>query len=241
MPSMREDLSFRRIEPELLDSLSTNDPRAIKSRRDLIRINALMFHASIMAGLLKRNLRQKPTRILEIGAGDGTFMLAIARRLAKTWPNVELVLLDQANLVSNERRGDFRKLGWQVETVTADIFRWIDRSQDACYDAITANLFLHHFQQAALTRLFLALCGMSPVFLATEPRRSAIALGATRLLGAIGANDVTLHDAAASVRGGFSGNDLSTLWPTGIGVLTTERRIGPFTHVFTAKTAWGTA
>jgi hypothetical protein len=237
MPSMREDLSFRRIEPELLDSLSINDPGAIKSRRDLIRINALMFHASIMAGLLKRNVRQKPTRILEIGAGDGTFMLATARRLAKTWPNVELVLLDQVDLVSNDRRDDFRKLGWQVETVTADIFKWIDSSQDFGYDAITANLFLHHFQQAALTRLFSALCGMSPVFLATEPRRSAIALGATRLLVAIGANDVTLHDAAASVRAGFSGNDLSALWPTGDDALTRERRIGPFTHVFTAKTA----
>jgi hypothetical protein len=232
---MGEDLSLRRIEPEMLDSLSIHDPGAIRSRRDLIRINALMFHTSIMARLLKSHLHRPPTRILEIGAGDGTFMLAVARRLAKIWPNVELVLLDQADLVSNDRRDDFRKVGWQVETVTADIFKWIDSPQYAGYDAITANLFLHHFQQADLTRLFSALCGMSPVFLATEPRRNAIALGATRLLGAIGANHVTLHDAAASVRAGFSGNDLSRLWPTGDGVLIAERRIGPFTHVFTVK------
>jgi hypothetical protein len=52
------------------------------------------------------------------------------------------------------------------------------------------------------------------------------------LLRAIGANDVTLHDAAASVRAGFKGAELSRLWPTGYTDQIDERGIGPFTHVF---------
>ena len=58
---------------------------------------------------------------------------------------------------------------------------------------------------------------LAPVLLATEPRRGSFPLAAARLLWAIGANDVTLHDAAASVRAGFAGKELSALWPAGRG------------------------
>ena len=68
-----------------------------------------MFQVPIMAGLLRKHVRAKPLRILEIGAGDGTFMLAVARRLAKHWPAVELTLLDRIDLVSAATRDDFSK------------------------------------------------------------------------------------------------------------------------------------
>lgn len=230
----KHGLAFRQVEPEILDRLSEDDPRAIASRRDLIRINALMFQTGIMARLLSNHLARPPRRILEIGAGDGAFMLAVARRLAKRWPKVELLLLDRADLVSQKRRDDFAKLGWQAEAVKADIFEWAYRPENRPFDAITANLFLHHFADADLAHLFSALQPLAPVFLAAEPRRSGLALAASRLLRAIGANDVTRHDAPASVRAGFKGSELSELWPSGCGSSVEERQAGLFTHVFAA-------
>ncbi|WP_245487835.1 hypothetical protein [Mesorhizobium sp. M4A.F.Ca.ET.022.05.2.1] len=79
-------LAQRSLVPEILDGLAADDARALRSRRDLARINALMFQAPIMAMLLRKFLPKPPERILEIGAGDGTFMLKVARRLATDWP-----------------------------------------------------------------------------------------------------------------------------------------------------------
>ncbi|MDB5563169.1 MAG: methyltransferase protein, partial [Hyphomicrobiales bacterium] len=172
---------------------------------------------------------------LEIGCGDGTFMLAVAKRLAGAWPGVELVLLDQADLVSVKMRDGFQRLGWNAEVVTTDIFAWLGKSDGARFDVTTANLFLHHFTDEELSGLLAVTQTLSPVFVATEPQRNSLALGAARLLSAIGANQVTLHDAAASVRAGFAGNELSALWPKGTNDRLGERHIGPFTHVFSAQ------
>ena len=42
----------RVLTPEILDNLSPADPRAVRSRRDLVRINAVMRQGGIMAKLL---------------------------------------------------------------------------------------------------------------------------------------------------------------------------------------------
>lgn len=234
---MDHALARRVIEPELLDSLPVDNPRAIASRRDLVRINAVMFQSAIMTGMLRRRLPSKPLRVLEIGAGDGSFMLSVARRLARRWNNVDLVMLDQANLVTPSRRAQFADLGWRVETTTADVFDWIDRPEIGAFDAVTANLFLHHFPELELQRMLSAMPRLTPLFLATEPRRNGLALWCTGWLRVIGANEVTLHDAAASVRAGFSSDELSHLWPRGTAMRLEERRIGPFTHAFMASSA----
>lgn len=232
MPEVTNDIDRRWIEPELLDILPPDDPRAIGSRRDLIWINALMFQRAIMSGLLKASVRKRPARILELGAGDGAFMLSVARRFARSWTDVDLVMLDQVNLISDKRRADFAALGWRVVTVTDDVFDWIARPRARAYDVVSANLFLHHFSDAELKVLFAALRWLAPVFIATEPSRNAIALKMCSLLRVIGVNEVTMHDAAASVRAGFAGNELSSLWPSDSGQQCEERRIGPFTHAF---------
>jgi 2-polyprenyl-3-methyl-5-hydroxy-6-metoxy-1,4-benzoquinol methylase len=231
---MAADLAHRKLEPEILDGLSRDDPRAVASRRDLRCINTLMFQSGIMVRLLSRHVKKAPDRILEIGAGDGAFMLSVARRLAKTWPGVELTLLDRADLITAERAADFARLGWRAEAVTADVFDWLEEAPGERFDVVVANLFLHHFSDAGLARLFSSVQPLTGAFLATEPRRGAAALAASRLLLAIGANEVTLRDAPASVRAGFGGAELSALWPDGIMKPVEERRIGPFTHIFAA-------
>lgn len=68
-----------------------------------------------------------------------------------------------------------------------------------------------------------------------EPRRSSWSVFCSRLLWVIGCNDVTRHDAAISVRAGFSGQELSLLWPDKQNWRFTEQRVGAFSHLFIAQ------
>src|SRR5471030_2624950 len=106
----------RSVEREWLDVLPPDDPRAIRSRNDLKRINALMLQGAIMARSLTRTCGSNtPRNLLDLGSGDGTFMLRVARRLAPSWQNVTVTLLDQQNIVSAETLKQFRALRWNAE------------------------------------------------------------------------------------------------------------------------------
>lgn len=226
----------RRLEPEWLDELPAGDPRAIRSRRDLKRINAVMLQTFIMARLLKTHWADAPPKkVVELGAGDGTFMLALGRRMASRWPRVNVILVDRQNIVTDQTREGFRALQWPVETVSADVFDFLDGQKHNEADVVTANLFLHHFSARDLIRLFAHGARFASALVACEPRRSASALLASRLVIAIGCNDVSRHDAVASVHAGFSGTELSPLWPKEAGWILHEHAALPFTHCFVAR------
>ncbi|GGE05464.1 hypothetical protein GCM10011390_25630 [Aureimonas endophytica] len=227
-------LRHRRLVPELLDSLPVADPAAIRSRADLVRVNILMGQARIMTGLLRQEIARPPRRILEIGAGDGRFMLGIARRMRAHWPAPELVLLDRLDLVSSHRLDAFNALGWHVSAVVADVFSYLETRRDSSFDLVIANLFLHHFDDEALRRLLALIAGVTPVLAATEPRRAPVPYLASRMLLAVGASRITRHDAPASVRAGFAGRELADLWPATRPARIEERRRGLFTHAFVA-------
>ncbi|MBA1140838.1 class I SAM-dependent methyltransferase [Mesorhizobium neociceri] len=231
------DINIRHLEPELLDGLPADDPRAIASRRDLVRINALMFQARIMASLFRANMQTPPQRILEIGAGDGKFMLTVARLMARRWPNVEIVMVDRIDLIGKDVCNTFAELGWRAQPVTADIFDW---TVDRPFDLVCANLILHHFDDTRLLELLARIMTMAPVLVATEPLRAKVPLVATRLLPLIGACAVTLNDAAQSVRAGFRGTELSQLWQLSGGTPVIEGRRGLFTQAFVGASMPGT-
>lgn len=216
----------RRVEPEWLDTLAPDDPRAIASRRDLARLNVVMRQAAMLAARLRR--LAPPPVLVDLGSGDGRFLLSVARRLP--WRNVTAIILDRQDIVSAQTRQGFAALGWRCEVRPGDIFETLDGIAGGI---ITANLFLHHFQDDALARL-LALCAArADAFIACEPRRGGLALAASHLVGLLGCNDVTRHDAVASVRAGFAGNDLTRLWPEEWRC--TEAPAFLFSHIFTAR------
>jgi len=228
------ELRHRRVEPEILDDLEPGDPRAVGSRRDLRLLNGLMGQVAIAAELLRDHVPAPPRRLLEIGCGDGVFMLRVARRLHRRWPSVHVTLLDRQDLVSHETRAAFDALGWTTETAVADVFDWTAAASAQSQDVVATNLFLHHFSDDAIRLLLGRLAVVAPVFVATEPLRQPFALLASRSLRLLGANDVTRHDAPASVRAGFRGAELSALWPEGAEHRLTERRRGLFTQAFCA-------
>lgn len=220
---------MRVVVPELLDRLAADDPRAVRSRRDLVRVNAVMGQARIMARALAGF--RAPGLIADLGGGDGRFLLSVARRL-KQWHGVRAVILDQKSVVSSETCRHFRALGWSCEVLQGDIFETLPQLSP---DIVIANLFLHHLADADLSRL-LELVGMrAKGLVACEPRRSAFALLGANLVFVLGANDVTRHDAVASVRAGFRDKELSRLWPSLWGWTMAERAIFPFTHLFIAE------
>ena len=222
----------RRVEREWLDELPADDPRARRSRGDLRRVNGLMANPRIVAGALARAFPGPLASLAEIGAGDGAFALRVVARLPRPEGAARITLVDRQAIVDGRTRAAFARRGWEARVETADVFDWL-ATAPAC-DAVVANLFLHHFDDVALARLLAGVAARTRCFVACEPRRSALALTGSRLLGLVGCNDVTRHDAVASVRAGFDGDEISRLWPKGGGWRLEERARGLFSHAFVA-------
>jgi hypothetical protein len=224
----------RQVLRELLDELPADDPRAVRSRRDLVRVNEWMLQPAIMARMLRSHSSIAPRTILDLGGGDAKFMLRVASLLAPTWRGVTLILLDRQNIASHDTLDSFAALGWTVQTVTADLFDDIAWTKLSSVDIVTANLFLHHLTQQQLSRLFSRTASLAPLFVACEPRRALLGLLASRLLWVIGCNSTTRHDAVVSVQAGFREEELSALWPKHAPQNLQEYAAGLFTHCFVA-------
>jgi hypothetical protein len=218
----------RALTPEILDQLPANDPRAIQSRRDLRRINGIMGNARLLSRFLARQTFTAPITLVELGAGDGNIALRVARDLQAHGARGTILLIDREPATAEAPALE----GWKIEIIRADVFDWLASAPSV--DIIIANLFLHHFETQPLQTLLRACAARCRSFAAAEPRRNACAETFARLVGLIGCNDVTRHDAVVSVRAGFNDRELSRLWPTEHWTLR-ENRAGLFTHVFTAN------
>ncbi len=221
----------RVVEAEWLDSLPPHDPHAQRSRADLRRINFLMGNARHIAGALSYLCRppDQTLRIADLGAGDGSLMLRVARRLRRK--GVELTLVDRAPSASI---ADFERIGWRATLAREDALAFLCRPGPR-FDAIVCNLFLHHFEPDELCALLEAAARRTAFFVACEPRRSRLALQASGLLGLLGCSPVTRHDARASVRAGFRGGELSASWTREPGWQLSEHPAPPFGHLLRAR------
>ncbi len=229
----------RIVEPEWLDDLASDDPLAMGSRRDLQWLNAWMGNARTMGWALRSAPRDKPNRVVELGAGDGHFLCRVAQGLRKWWRGTRAVLLDRRPAVSPDTLRRFEKLGWQVETVASDVFDWLRKPSAQEPEVFVANLFLHHFSATRLAQLLNHVARRADILVAIEPRRSAWSLVFSRLVGLIGCNRVTRHDAPVSVRAGFRGKELSQIWAGNGQWSLEERPVGLFSHLFVAHRTGG--
>jgi hypothetical protein len=195
-----------------------------------------MGNARIMAGALDRfRLQRRPTRLLEFGAGDGHLLSVVARHLGNGWRGTTATLLDRQPLLSACTVQKFGELGWNVQTLTTDVFDWYNMPHGDKSEVGVVNLVLHHFDVGSLERLFEAVSREVLYFVAVEPRRSIFALWFSRMVGFIGCNAVTRHDAPVSVRAGFADHELSRLWINDTEWVVRESAAGLFSHLFVAE------
>jgi hypothetical protein len=178
----------RHVEPEWLDSLDPDDPRAARARRDLRLINFLMGNE----GWLHRQVVARPETaekgIVELGSGEGDLL----RRLARSGPATGCDLAPRPPGLPNEidwREGDLFSL---AEPLSGGI--------------LVANLVLHHFSAADLLRIG-TIAGRFDTLLFVEPHRSRCALVLARFLFPF-VGEVTRHDMPASIHAGFAAGEL---------------------------------
>jgi hypothetical protein len=179
----------RRVEPEWLDTLPHEDPRAVRGRRDLRLVNALMGNERWILREATARPEAAARGIVELGAGEGRLLA----RLAHLGPATGLDLAPRpAGLtpIVGWRQGDLLEGGDPVKG-----------------GILVANLFLHHFSPEQLRRLG-RLAERFEAFLAVEPLRSRRALALAALL-APTVGPVTRHDMPASIRAGFRPGELA--------------------------------
>ena len=222
---------------ERLDHLPPANPEARHSRRDLQRINRLMGNSRLLRRAVARVLPDSPARpwqVLEVGAGDGTLAERLWSRLPSPPAGSRLGLLDRLPVVEERPRNALAARGWIPEVRVMDVHEWIGQPVPALLDLVYANLFIHHFEGVELSIVLNALAARARAVVLLEPRRSILARMGARLLGGIGCNEVTRHDAVHSVAAGFVGTEITWLWPDPGAWVLTEFRAGLFGHCFSA-------
>jgi SAM-dependent methyltransferase len=181
----------RVVVPELLDHLPVDDPHAMRSRRDLRRINFLMGNERWIQRTLARFPAATRGGIVELGAGDGRLSGALARR----FPESPVTAIDLAPAPAD--------LAPRVKWQSGDLFAQPPPEPGGVR---IANLFLHHFEGDALKVLgrWVANAGLL-VF--NEPDRAALPHWLGRLMHPC-INQVTRHDMHASISAGFGPGEI---------------------------------
>lgn len=182
----------RIVIPELLDHLAADDPEALRSRRDLRRINFLMGNERWVCRTVGKHAESARRGIVEIGAGDGI----LCGKLARLFPQAPVAAYDLAPRPV--------ELMNRIQWNRGDIF---GSQPPTTNGVLVANLFLHHFEGESLTRLGLWMQDFE-VLVFCEPDRARL----PHLLGGLmhpWINRVTRHDMHVSITAGFAPGEIS--------------------------------
>lgn len=194
-------LQQRQLQPEILDSLSPDDPAAIRSRADLRRINAFMGNKRWLKKQIDTISRDsdQPIHLIEIGSGDGSFLSIFANQNDFSLLGVDLV--PKPNNLA-------KKIDW----LSGDLFEISSFPfKKGHTNIVVCNLILHHFTDQQLALLGEILADADHI-LAVEPLRTRLPLILARLAFPF-VNHVTRHDMIASIKAGFRNGELAAHFP----------------------------
>ena len=182
----------RMVQPEILDALPHDDPQAIRSRRDLRLINALMGN---FRWLRRRIAAHGGGRIVELGAGDGGLLARLASDGRET-TGIDFAPRPESLVEA-------------VQWIQGDIFEQLGEAVQGDAVIVVANLFLHHFEPRELGKIG-ELIRDARVLCFAEPYRSPLAMAQGYALWPL-VNRVTRQDMMVSIKAGFKKGELPAL------------------------------
>ena len=178
----------RHVEPEWLDLLDPDDPRAVRARRDLRLINFLMGNEGWLLRQVAARTEKAGQGIVELGSGEGHLL----RRLARSGPATGCDLAPRPSDLPRE-----------IDWLEGDLF---SLAEPLSGGILVANLVLHHFSAEDLLRIG-RIADRFETLLFVEPHRSRRALALARILSPF-VGEVTRHDMPASIHAGFAAGHL---------------------------------
>lgn len=186
--------SARIVTPEILDTLEAGDPDALRSRRDLRRLERFLGGERWIARTAREHRSDAAKGIVELGAGGGE----LCGNLASSMPECAVTGFDFAVRPAG--------LNPAVRWEKGDFFQTLPGTGGGI---AAGNLILHHLSAEALHLLGAMLEGFR-VLLFSEPLRTSWALGLSRLAHPF-VGKATKHDMPASIRAGFRPGELAGL------------------------------
>ncbi len=239
LPPLAADDFPRRVTPEILDELPASDPRARRSRARPAAHQPDHGRGDLAQARAQRTAADRPrTRSSSSVRATGRSRYGSRAASASAWLGTHLTLLDLEPIVAQKTADAIRAGGWTLEVVAARRARLArarpDRTESASCSRICSCITS---RASASTRLLGGIAARADAFVCCEPRRSRFALAGSRLLGLIGCNDVTRHDAVVSVQAGFRDGEIGAAWRGAVagGWALTESAAGAFSHLFVAR------
>ncbi|MFT4549707.1 MAG: hypothetical protein ACI8XO_001986 [Verrucomicrobiales bacterium] len=189
----------RIVEPEILDSLPADAPDAIRSRQDLLLVNALMGNQRWILKQIDKHRLGRSGENWELGAGDGSLGAAVARKFGCG--------INPFTALDFSPRSPRWPESWHWDQ--RDILAVAEESPAA--DLVVANLLLHHFEDDGLARIGRWIADRASSLIAVEPLRAHFPHALAYALRLAGINYVTREDIHTSIDAGFQGEELPDL------------------------------
>lgn len=187
-------MKVRTVEPEILDSLEVDDPRAIANRRDLRWLNFLMGNFRWIG----QQVSKHPSHSwVEIGAGRGELARYLANKDLLHDTRYHALDLCPAPI------GIAEAVTWEQANLLSD-------KALPSADGLIANLILHQFDDHQLAIIKEKIQEFT-ILIINEPARRPIHQFQLKLCKLLGFNDVSMHDGRVSINAGFINNELIEL------------------------------
>jgi SAM-dependent methyltransferase len=209
------DLRRRSTEPELLDS-ELPPTEVAKSLADLRFVNRWLSARGRLRRVVAAHLPPGGGRLLDVGCGSGDVLAWLADQIHPAMAvgvDLKPLHLQHAPRHLGRVAGDVRRLPFR----------------DASFDVVTASLFLHHFDEGALSQLLRELARLARrAIVVSDLERALVPLLFGRaVFPLVFEAPVSVHDGLVSIRRGFRVPELRAAFE-GAGLAVRVRRLFPY-------------
>jgi SAM-dependent methyltransferase len=200
---------------ELLDDGAGSPADIAACFDDLWRINRWLGGVSGSVQLIRRFLMRTGARratLLDVGAGDGRMARELTRRSLRLGAELRFAVLDRrvSHLRMLASRGPISSVQKEPPRVAADVESL--PFGEGSFDAVTCNLFLHHFSGPAVVSLLSNLLSVArEAVLINDLERRAIPYWFIRHARWFTRSPITRHDGPASVRQAYTRAEMASL------------------------------